>query len=85
MFKITDNRKMKMLESEGNHNRNMSQASFNGDGTITIQNCPYMYEGEVQTIVLGRDKTMALVALFKKLSLIELIRMENEMTAAANQ
>ena len=44
-----------------------------------------MYEGEVQTIVLGRDETMALVALFKKLSLIELIRMENEMTAAANQ
>ena len=70
MFKITDNRKMKLLEAEGK---------------ITIQNCPYMYEGEVQTIVLGRDETMALVALFKKLSLIELIRMENEMTAAANQ
>lgn len=25
MFKITDNRKMKLLEAEGNHNRNMSQ------------------------------------------------------------
>lgn len=79
MLKIKDRRKLDHLEVRPYHDRCLSQASFNSDGTITIQNSPYFCEGEVQSLVLGRDETRALIRLFRELSLWEMAKAEEKL------
>ncbi len=43
-----------------------------------LQTCRYMSEGDVTTIILNAGETMALVRLFKKMSMTDLIRLKDE-------
>lgn len=80
MYKINGTQNFKSLEVEKGHGRNAAcHASFNCDGTITLRDQYYLYDGEMQTIVLDRDETEAIIRLFKGLKLLDLIRMEEEL------
>lgn len=82
MITITDNRKILTVDLNKSDDKrgNLAKysACFQDDGTIMLQTCRYMSEGDVTTIILNAGETMALVRLFKKMSMTDLIRLKDE-------
>lgn len=40
-------------------------ASYNSDGTITLKHSSVLYDGQAETIILGKAETLAIFRLFR--------------------